>query len=410
MFRAVSRGRISHPLSLEIMDFLQLMISPINRPKTIQKYEQKIGQTLNDSQILFYPLARTAFYAILKSIDLPLKSKVLLPTITIKPMLDIVENLGLEPLFVDVNRDTGCWDADALSDALKHKPKVALLTYLFGVVPNLDEIMHSLRSEAIVVIEDFSQAFGAKFKDKNLGTFGDFGICSTSITKTFDTYGGALLVVNNKKYLNTLKAFRSQMKPPSRRNLARKILRNIFFNLLTNRICFNFLTFPLIRIINAKQNHLVGKYTGERSLTPIKNLPQNWFEYPSSFQAKIGLRELKKQYNKDKKRIAIANRYTNELNLPGPRGIRTSHSVYWQYIVIDPNPIDFRKHLNKNFIDCATTSLVNLADLPKYGIQLNLPNSSTLYSKGVYLPCYHQLTNREQTKVIAVVKKYLEKQ
>ena len=168
------------------------------------------------------------------------------------------------------------------------------------------------------------------------------------------------------------------------------------------------ITFPLIRITNARRMNLVGKFTGERTMSPIKELPKSWFVRPTSFQAKIGLRELEKQSRKDGRRIAIANRYNEELGLPGPRGKPGSHSVYWQYVVIEKNPIGFRQFFNKKLIDCATTSLVNLTELPEYGIQLNLSSTLTLYSKGIYLPCFHQLSNREQTRIIKAIKSYHE--
>ena len=234
MWMAIPRGRISHPLFVEILDLVQSIFSPLNKSRTITRYEETIGQTLKNPQIVFYPFARTAFFAILENLNLPRGSKIILPTITIKPMLDIVQRFGLEPLFVDVDLSTGSWDEDLLKQALNHKPKIALLTYLFGVVPNLNEVVSILKDKKVVIIEDFSQAFGAKFEDQNVGTFGDFGICSTSTTKTLDTYGGAILVVNDSRYLNSLTQFRSELSKPKRKTLQIKILKNIYKHYLLN--------------------------------------------------------------------------------------------------------------------------------------------------------------------------------
>jgi perosamine synthetase len=406
----IPRGRISHPLFLEINDLFHALIYPSENNLVVKEYQKTLGYYLQSHDPILFPFARTGFYAILKSLNLPKGSKILMPTITIKPMLDIVLNLGIEPIFVDVDIDTACWDLNSLKDALEQKPSVGLLTYLFGVVPNLAEILPVLKEKKIVVIEDFSQAFGAKFQDKFLGTHGDFGICSTSSTKTFDTYGGAIVMVNDRNYLELIEYHKNNLQEPQKSTLIKKIIKNIILNFASNKLIFCILTFPSIKITNARKNDLVGKFTGARSLSPVQSLPEKWFEAPCAFQAKIGMRELKKQASKDLKRIEIANRYTRELSLLGPRGSDTNISIYWQYINIDNQPVEFRKYLNKNRIDCATTSLVNLTRLKEYGFVQNLPNTQVIYDKGVYLPCYHQLKYRQQSHVITSVKEFYENQ
>jgi perosamine synthetase len=406
----IPRGRISHPLFLEITDLFNALVFPTENDLLVKEYEKTLGSYLQSNDPILFPFARTGFHAILKSLNLPKGSKILMPTITIKPMLDIVLNLELEPIFVDVDIETACWDLNSLKKALEQKPSVGLLTYLFGVVPNLAEILPVLKENKIVVIEDFSQAFGAKFQNKFLGTHGDFGICSTSSTKTFDTYGGGIVIVSNKNYLEPVKYHKNKLRKPIKSTLIKKIIRNIVLNFASNKLIFCILTFPLIKVTNSRKTDLVGKYTGARSLFPIKSMPEKWFEAPCAFQAKIGMRELRKQASKDLKRIEIANRYTRELSLLGPRGSNMNISIYWQYINIDNKPVEFRKYLNKNRIDCATTSLVNLTRLEEYGFVQNLPNTQVIYDKGVYLPCYHQLKYRQQSHVIKSVKEFYENQ
>ena len=404
----IPRGRISHPLFLEIIDLFRAVAFPSENKLLVKEYEKTIGRYLQTNESILFPFARTGFYAILKSLNLPKGSRILMPTITIKPMLDIVLNLELVPIFVDVDLETACWDLTSLKNALQQKPSVGLLTYLFGVVPNLEEILPQLKEKDIVVIEDFSQAFGAKFQGKFLGTHGDFGICSTSSTKTFDTYGGAIVIVKDQNSLELLKYHKNNLREPKKSTLIKKIARNIVLNFASSKLIFCLFTFPLVKITNSRKNDLVGKFTGARSLSPIQSLPEKWFEAPCAFQAKIGMRELRKQASKDLKRLTIADRYTRELSLVGPRGSETNISIFWQYINIDNNPVEFRKYLNKNRIDCATTSLVNLTRLQEYGFVQNLPSTQVIYDKGVYLPCYHQLKYRQQSHIIKSIRKYYE--
>jgi perosamine synthetase len=404
----IPRGRISHPVGVELKDFLNSAFFPRKKPALICKYESAVSEHLETDKPIFFPFARTGFFAILESLNLPAGSRILMPTITIKPMLDVALHFDLKPILLDLSPKSGCWDPETLEDALADKPSVALLTYLFGVVPDLDEIIPNLSRSGVIVIEDFSQAFGARFDGKPLGTIGDFGICSTSSTKTFDTYGGALVFSKSQTNREYLRTFRNNLRPPRRLTLMRKIVKNLVRNVATNKLVFGFLTFPVILVINSQSKQNVGKFTGERSLIPLNSLPKEWFEEPCAFQAKVGLRELLHQETKDHKRISIANRYSQELNSLGPRGSLNGESVYWQYITVEDNPIEFRNFLNTQFIDCATTSLVKLSELPNYELIMKLTGTDAIYERGVYLPCYHQLSFKNQTRIIETVRSFHE--
>jgi dTDP-4-amino-4,6-dideoxygalactose transaminase len=47
--------------------------------------------------------------------------------------------------------------------------------------------------------------------------------------------------------------------------------------------------------------------------------------------------------------------------------------------------------------------LVLLTDLPKYPGQIDAPAARRLYERGVYMPCYHQLTESETHRIAAAL-------
>jgi perosamine synthetase len=390
----ISRGKISHPIATELKDFFGALFSSTEDEMQITRFEADVEKFLEARNVIFYPYARTAIFCILQSLRLPKGTRILMPTITIKPILDVVLDLGLEPVFVDLDPHTGVWEMEQLLSSLRRGPRVALLTYLFGVVPDVQAIINLLQKNKIIVIEDFSQAFNADFLGKKIGTWGDFGVCSTSSTKTLDAYGGALVVVPNNESCSQLRLLRNQLAPPSRKRLLRLIATNLVRNVATQYFVFALVTFPFILLLNRKKSFAVGKFTGERNLEPLKKLPDFWFEKPFPFQAHIGSRELKILKEKDRKRLVVARVYESMEFLSGPRGIIQSNSNYWQFVHIERNAIRLRDYLNSKNIDCATTSLVNLTKLSGYGIYVEAPNTDLLYECGVYIPCYHQLNRR----------------
>ena len=73
-------------------------------------------------------------------------------------------------------------------------------------IPDLD----SVKEYNIKHIEDCAQSFGATYKDKQTGSYGDMGCYSFFPTKNLGCFGdGGLIAVKSKKYYNILKKLRT---------------------------------------------------------------------------------------------------------------------------------------------------------------------------------------------------------
>ena len=137
--------------------------------------------------------------------------------------MDIVLSLGLKPVFADIERETLCFDVDQVKKALTPKTRAILITYLFGVVPNLEPLLALSKEHGLFVVEDFSHALNASFKGKKLGTFGDVRIDPCSKTKTLDAYGGGLAITNDPVLAKTLEEAKASLKPTPAARLRNKI-------------------------------------------------------------------------------------------------------------------------------------------------------------------------------------------
>lgn len=103
---------------------------------------------------------------------------------------------------------------------------------------------------------------------------------------------------------------------------------------------------------------------------------------------------------KDENRIRAVNKLNNSHKfMDRPKGVDGGGNVYWQYIIYANDFKKLQRHLNSRGIDCATTSLVKISGLESYRFQGLTPNADRLYSNGVYLPCYHQLTDAQISRV-----------
>ncbi len=133
--------------------------------------------------------------------------KVLVPAITFSATAASVLYCGLKPVFVDINP----YDLNISFKDLKKKYSkdcVALMIVHFGGQPcEMEKIIPWAKKRKLVVIEDCAETCGGFYKNKRLGTWGDYGCFSFEEKKIMTTGDGGMICTNNSKKLNLIKSF-----------------------------------------------------------------------------------------------------------------------------------------------------------------------------------------------------------
>lgn len=396
----IARGRVSHKVREDFVALAGACFSGLENRKLLSAAEKAFAEYIGRSHCVVFPFARTAVHAILQTAKIKPGDKVLLPPVTIKPILDVVLDLGLEPVFVDIDPRTLGFDSRNLEEALKLGPKVAILTYLFGLVPDCGKLVSLLRAHDVFIIEDFSQCLNGEFAKKKIGTLGDISVYSASAIKTLDTFGGGFAVLDDEASTESLRLIQSRLGKPKRLDLITKVLTSLLRNIATQRWVFQWITWPILRLTRQRDPDKSPRFLGARGEKPLTGLPAAWFRKYTSVQANFALQQLPQVGAKDSQRTDKISR----LNSLGgwadkPVSHPKSSPVHWQNIVYAENPTEFIRQMANKGIDCTTTSLVQISNLREYPYRADTPNGDRLFRTGVYLPCYHQLTEREIDRV-----------
>jgi dTDP-4-amino-4,6-dideoxygalactose transaminase len=74
----------------------------------------------------------------------------------------------------------------------------------------MDSIMEIARQYGLLVIEDAAQALGSTYKNRKLGTIGDFAAFSFHETKNIVSGEGGALVVNNPRFVERAEIIREK--------------------------------------------------------------------------------------------------------------------------------------------------------------------------------------------------------
>jgi perosamine synthetase len=130
--------------------------------------------------------------------------EVIIPELTYFACSDVVKNLGATPVFIDVLKDTWCIDPERIEAAITPRTKAIMPVWIYGAVPEMDEVMAIAKKHGLHVVEDACPGAGSFYKGKHAGTFGDFGCFSFHAAKIITTGFGGMVVTDNKELYDRL--------------------------------------------------------------------------------------------------------------------------------------------------------------------------------------------------------------
>jgi UDP-N-acetylbacillosamine transaminase len=122
---------------------------------------------------------------------------------------------GANLLFIDSDKKSWNLDPLLLEEAIQKapkKPKALILTHLYGQCADIEAISLTCKRHNIYLIEDAAESLGATYKEKQSGTFGDFGVYSFNGNKILSTSGGGVLVSKNEEWIKKASFYATQAK------------------------------------------------------------------------------------------------------------------------------------------------------------------------------------------------------
>ena len=115
-----------------------------------------------------------------------------------------------KPVFADINPATCNLDVDRVAEKMSEKTKAIIPAHMYGVPVDMDPLMELARKHGVYVIEDACQAFGATYRGKKAGSFGEFAGYSFYPTKPLGCYGDAgLITTDSDDFAEKIKMIRN---------------------------------------------------------------------------------------------------------------------------------------------------------------------------------------------------------
>lgn len=133
--------------------------------------------------------------------------EVIAPALTMASSSFGIIMAGVNPVFADSDRETFQISPESIEKCITPKTKAIMTVALYGFCPDYDIIIDICKKHNLYLIEDNAEAFGAKYKGKLVGTFGDFSSFSFQASKHLTTGEGGMLLTNNLEFADEARRF-----------------------------------------------------------------------------------------------------------------------------------------------------------------------------------------------------------
>lgn len=164
-----------------------------------KKCELKIEELTGSKKVLMTTSGTSALEMSALLADIKRGDEVIMPSYTFVSTANAFVLRGAKIVFVDIRPDTMNIDETLIEQAITEKTKAIAVVHYAGVSCEMDSICALCKRHNLVLIEDAAQGVNAFYKDKALGSIGDYGCFSFHETKNYSMGEGGALLVNSKE-------------------------------------------------------------------------------------------------------------------------------------------------------------------------------------------------------------------
>jgi perosamine synthetase len=352
---------------------------------------------------------RMGLYFILKALDLPPGSEIIVPALTFWVVPEITRVAGLTPVFVDIDPATFTMRPEAAERAITPNTRAILPTHLYGLACDLDPILELAKRHNLKVVEDCAHALGAQYKGQMVGTHGDASFFSFQAFKPLNTFGGGLTWVRDAAVAQRVRELADAEESPSEKRVE-GILRSGYWQYTFIRPkVFTWSLFPVwwaASFTDWKPEQRLWE-----DVRPLNNFPPHYRGRFSNVQAAIGRAGLARMPEFIERTRRHAKRFDELLgDLPGvtvpviPEG-RTH--VYYQYCAYVPDSVELVKRCIRRGVDVAPMHVDDCTKMPLFDWHGPPAPGAAKAMTAVQVPVYESLSDQEIERVGTLVRAQL---
>ena len=322
----------------------------------VNKLENSFAKFLKSKKTLTVNNGTSAIHLIYLALNLKKGDEIILPAYGYMAASNLVLQMGLKPVFVDVDHETFCINVNKIRKKITKKTKLIVVINTYGNLCDFKELKKLRKETGIFILEDAAESLGSTLDNKQSGTFGDFGTFSFQATKNITTGEGGIVTTNNKKIYEKMRLYRNHGVDKER---YLHILPGSNFRLTNLQASIGFSQLKRISLIKKRRKEIFFLY--KELFKKNRNVKLQKFQKninPMVWTLAVNL-DYKKKLNRDKL-----------IDLMMKRNIETRNGFY------SPNRLNIYKKFRSNDLKISDKISKNIICLPLYN---ELTNKNVRY-------------------------------
>jgi dTDP-4-amino-4,6-dideoxygalactose transaminase len=180
------------PALEDVLENMQLFLGP-----QVQAFEREFAAYCGCQYGVGVSTGTDALILALRACDIGPGDEVITVANTFIATVEAIALVGAVPIFVDIDPDTYTMDWRQLESVLTPQTRAVMPVHLYGHPADMQPIMKFAQAHQLYVIEDASQAHGATYRGQRVGSIGDIGCFSLYYSKNLGAYGEAGICLTN---------------------------------------------------------------------------------------------------------------------------------------------------------------------------------------------------------------------
>jgi perosamine synthetase len=174
----------------------------------VERFEDSFADFIGTDYAFAVSTGTAALHLSLVAADIGPGDEVIVPDVTWIACANVVEWVGADPVFVDVDEETFTIDTDAASEAVTPDTAAVMPVHLYGFPCDMDPLLSLADNHDLLVLEDCAEAHGAEYRGSRVGSIGDVGCFSFYGNKILTTGQGGMITTDDDELAERIILYR----------------------------------------------------------------------------------------------------------------------------------------------------------------------------------------------------------
>ena len=199
--------RIGKLERIYIQEVLDGQFSAGNTYRTVTRLEKVFAEKYHIKHAVAMVNGTATLHMALEAAGVGPGDEVICPPLTMSSTSIAVLHANAVPVFADVDRDTFLITAESIKKVITRKTKAIITVALYGLAPQMKEIMDIAEKYRLIVIEDNAECYGAYQDHKLVGTYGHMASYSFQSSKHLTAGEGGIVITNDDDLADKLRRY-----------------------------------------------------------------------------------------------------------------------------------------------------------------------------------------------------------